>query len=547
MSIRILVCALAVTAAAVAPQAARAAAVTGPQVGAPAPAFTLETIDGRTVTLESFKGKTLVINMWATWCPPCREETPDLLAAYASLHAPDVVFLGVDSTEEAPIVRAFVAAKGVPYAQAIDHDRRFAAAYDIRYFPTTFVIDPQGILRARFIDEIAPEQLRALVIAAKAGRDGVIASALQSQIDAVLAPERYDFSGDAAAVHAAVKNASDAIDRADTLVGESDAKQGKAVDFLRVRAEEVTLRDRIIAALEPVATSPADRGMLGRLKGDAASEREQWKDAVAHYDEALAVDPADQDALDGLATAANAAQEYDRSIDAYRRLAERAPSPDAFIELGNAYKKTGDYAKGVGAFEHGLALAKAAVDAKPEARTIRKLGAVYLYQGRLYAVAGDKEKARQAFANLTAWTLKLPKNDSRYAMYLEESQEATVALDTDPAARGKTAVSLAPWTGPDLPGSVSSTFKYRLVVSGTPGKTVTLSASGLPKSWIASFCTDRVCAPFKVVTTLAPSGVKVIEFQVIPDGPNLKATPTVRVDATAGGSRSSATVVAKAL
>jgi hypothetical protein len=130
-------------------------------------------------------------------------------------------------------------------------------------------------------------------------------------------------------------------------------------------------------------------------------------------------------------------------------------------------------------------------------------------------------------------------------MYLEESQEATVALDIDPAARGKTAVSLAPWTGPDLPGSVSSTFKYRLVVSGAHGRTVTLRASGLPKAWIASFCTDRVCAPFKVVTTLAASGVKVIEFQVIPDGPNRRQSPRIRVDAVTGGSRSSASVVVK--
>jgi peroxiredoxin/tetratricopeptide (TPR) repeat protein len=546
MLVRRFVCAAALTVAMLVPHSARAAAVTGPQVGSPAPAFTLKTIDGRTVTLDSFRGKTLVINMWATWCPPCREETPDLLKSYTSLHSSDVVFLGVDSTEEAPIVRAFVAAKGVPYAQAIDRDRRFATAYDIRYFPTTVVIDPAGILRARFIDVIAPDQLRAFVVAAKSGHDGVITSALQSRIDALLLPERYDFSGDATAVHVAVKAASDAIDRAEALVSASDAKQGRAVDFLHVRSEELVLRDRIVAALEPVATTPADRGLLARLKGDASVEREQWKDAVAHYDEALAIDPADQDALGGVADAAGSAQQYDRSVDAYRRLAELAPSPDAFIELGNAYKKTGDYVKGADAFEHGVALAKAAVDAKPEARAIRKLGSVYLYQGRLYAAAGEKEQARLAFANLTAWTLKLPKNDSRYEMYLEESQEATVALDTDAAAGGKTAVSLAPWTGPDLPGSVSSTFKYRLVVSGTPGRAVTLSASGLPKSWIASFCTDRVCAPFKVVTSVGPSGVKVIEFQVIPDGPNLKATPNVRVDALSAGSRSSASVVAKA-
>jgi len=192
-------------------------------------------------------------------------------------------------------------------------------------------------------------------------------------------------------------------------------------------------------------------------------------------------------------------------------------------------------------------LAKAAIEKKSEPKTLRKLGAVYLYQGRMYAVSGNKPKAREAFANLTSLTLRLPKNDIRYAMYLEESQEATVALDIAPGAAAKTAVSLAPWTGADLPGSIASTLKYRLVVSGAPGTNVTLRASGLPKSWIASFCTDRVCAPFKVTTPLSASGVKVIEFQIVPDRPNLKATPTVRVDAAGGGSASSASVIAKGL
>jgi hypothetical protein len=113
-------------------------------------------------------------------------------------------------------------------------------------------------------------------------------------------------------------------------------------------------------------------------------------------------------------------------------------------------------------------------------------------------------------------------------MYLEEAQEATVALAAA-HPEGKTALSLAPWTGPDLPGSVSSTYKYRLVVAGTPGKTVALAASGLPKRWVASFCTDRVCAPFRTTVALPESGVKVIEFQVIPQAAAASA-PTVRVD-----------------
>jgi hypothetical protein len=113
-------------------------------------------------------------------------------------------------------------------------------------------------------------------------------------------------------------------------------------------------------------------------------------------------------------------------------------------------------------------------------------------------------------------------------MYLEEAQEATVALDVAHPA-GKTALSLAPWTGPDLPGSVASTYKYRLVVAGAPGKTVALAAAGLPKRWVASFCSDRVCMPFRTTVALPASGVKVLEFQVIPQSA-VPGSPTIRVD-----------------
>src|ERR1700738_4076878 len=118
--------------------AAAVLTVTGPQVGAPAPDFHLTTLDGKPVSLADYRGKTVVLNDWATWCPPCREETPGLIAAAQKARAQrDVVFLGVDSTEAAPIVRAFVASKSIPYAQAIDGDHAFAKAYDVRGYPGT--------------------------------------------------------------------------------------------------------------------------------------------------------------------------------------------------------------------------------------------------------------------------------------------------------------------------------------------------------------------------------------------------------------------------
>src|ERR1700726_1492168 len=150
--------------------------LTGPQLGVQAPDFSFRTLDGKTVSLATYRGKTLVVNVWATWCPPCRQEMPDLIATAPKLAKNGVAVLGVDTTEDAPIVRAYVSAKGVPYPQAIDSDKAFSTAYDVQYFPTTYVIDPQGVLRARYIDVIAPAQLNGLVAAANRGENASIVS-----------------------------------------------------------------------------------------------------------------------------------------------------------------------------------------------------------------------------------------------------------------------------------------------------------------------------------------------------------------------------------
>jgi hypothetical protein len=124
-------------------------------------------------------------------------------------------------------------------------------------------------------------------------------------------------------------------------------------------------------------------------------------------------------------------------------------------------------------------------------------------------------------------------------MYLEEAQEAIAALDLG-GPHATTSVSLAPWTGADLPGSIPNTIKYRLVVAGPAGSSVALHTADVPKGWVASFCSDRVCAPFKVSVALPESGVKVIEFQLVP--PEGKApAPKVRVIGTSGTQTSTAT------
>lgn len=522
-------------------------ALTGPRVGEPAPDFAMTTIEGKRVSLATYAGKILVVNVWGTWCPPCRSETPDLVRAELALRAHGVAFLGVDTTEQTPIVRAFASAHGIVYPQAIDRDARFARAYDVAYFPSTYVIDARGILRARYIDVMGTAQIASLVSAARGGRNAVIDSPLQEKIFATLSGPTFEIASGAepAVVRATVARIDTALVRAQQLLDESDPARGDVTDLIATQASEATLRDRAIAALAALQvadpTVPADAVLLARLRGDAARDREHFSDAIDAYDAALALDAKNVEALAGLAYAANRLEKYDVAIDADRRVAELDPTDVAsLVDLARAQAKAGRDADASDTFERAHAASRAAMDAHPgDAKAIRIAAWAHLYAGRIYAKAGDPKRARREFELMLALSQRLPVRDERHDMYLEEGQEAIVALGLAAPKSGAT-VSLAPWTGADLPGSIPNTAKYRLVVTGMAGRSIALHASDVPKGWVASFCTDRVCAPFRTTVIVPNSGVKIIEFQLVP--PTDRASvPRVRVTSTDGAHASTAT------
>ncbi len=512
-----------------------AADVPGPVVGKPAPRFALTTLDGRHVTLASYRGKTLVINVWGSWCPPCRLETADLNAESAAMRRASVVFLGVDSTETAEVVRAYVAAKGIPYPQAVVASRSaFVTAYGIENFPTTFVVDPNGLLRARHADNILPRaQLHSYIVAAQHGTSAPLESEEQRQLDALLAPGKYPFGGDRATIVASVRAAADAIAKADDMMDESMSDPARDHDLIRTHDEQNTLRAAAIAALAPVAESDAERALLARLRGDQAAALERWSEADAAYAEALKLDPKDTAALGGAAYAASELGDDARAATLDARLAGVDPSYDSFIGLTLVLAKLGqhdsEYAKAAYiALDRAVALAQHDIDAKPNDRSLyAELAWTHLYGGRAAVKLGDATRARLEFERADAAARRLPHDNPRYAMYVEEAQEATVALDLHGS---NTALSLAPWTGADLPGSIASTYKYRLAVSGAPGARIRLRATGLPKGWIGSFCSDRVCAPFMTTVTIPAGRVKIVEFQIVPAG-GRGAHPTVSIDA----------------
>jgi cytochrome c biogenesis protein CcmG/thiol:disulfide interchange protein DsbE len=119
----------------------------GPRVGQEAPEFTLAGLDGITYTLAAYRGKAVLVNFWASWCPPCREEWPEYLAFEEGYTATDVVVLSVNVAEPAEVVRQFVGDGPVLFPILLDGEGSVRRSYQVLGLPTTFLIDPQGIVR----------------------------------------------------------------------------------------------------------------------------------------------------------------------------------------------------------------------------------------------------------------------------------------------------------------------------------------------------------------------------------------------------------------
>lgn len=125
----------------------------------PVPAIAVQRLDGSAVTLDSFKGRPLVVNLWATWCGPCRREMPALMAAQRA--NPQVAFVFVNQGESAETVRQFLAAQKLAIANVlIDPARRVGTGTRSLGYPTTLFYDAAGRLRDRHVGELSQATAR---------------------------------------------------------------------------------------------------------------------------------------------------------------------------------------------------------------------------------------------------------------------------------------------------------------------------------------------------------------------------------------------------
>lgn len=126
-----------------------------------APNFTLPDLaSGQSISLSDFRGRIVVLNVWASWCLPCRDEAPGLQATWQTYRSLGVQFLGSNYADDRDAARAFVDEFGITYPSVFDPSGRLAADYGFFGLPSTFVIDGSQRIRVRFTGYVTTRDLR---------------------------------------------------------------------------------------------------------------------------------------------------------------------------------------------------------------------------------------------------------------------------------------------------------------------------------------------------------------------------------------------------
>jgi cytochrome c biogenesis protein CcmG/thiol:disulfide interchange protein DsbE len=125
-----------------------------------APDFSITDLHGATLNLAAYKGKVLVINFWATWCPPCRREIPDFIAAYKELKGEGLEIIGVSVDDmTAPVLLDWARKMGINYPIALATPDILTAYEPGEYIPATIIVDRKGLIRFRQAEMMDKDKL----------------------------------------------------------------------------------------------------------------------------------------------------------------------------------------------------------------------------------------------------------------------------------------------------------------------------------------------------------------------------------------------------
>jgi thiol-disulfide isomerase/thioredoxin len=127
-------------------------------LGKPAPSIPLLTLSGSSIALRAYSGKPLWVNFFATWCPPCKDELPQIERRYERLRPSGLIVLGIDQQEATKVVKPFIARFRLQYPILIDNGKA-PNVFSLEALPTSVFIDRQGIVRFIQIGEMTPPMM----------------------------------------------------------------------------------------------------------------------------------------------------------------------------------------------------------------------------------------------------------------------------------------------------------------------------------------------------------------------------------------------------
>ena len=133
------------------------------EVNFPAPELTLTDLAGNTVSLKDHLGSVVLVNLWATWCPPCQEEMPTLHAFYEKYKDEGFVLLAIDQEEILAVVEPFVNEYGLSFPIWLDEDYQAQRVFNTMNLPSSYVIDRNGTVRLMWIGGISKRNLEKYV------------------------------------------------------------------------------------------------------------------------------------------------------------------------------------------------------------------------------------------------------------------------------------------------------------------------------------------------------------------------------------------------